>query len=179
MIHRGYIYPGAGVEQLINLVLLVAKITAETPDDGPAELAVWNVAIINASNWYEEKVKMLETVYNRIYVRVTESNRDVLLGGDFNAPKREENDGTIMPHGQRDPMYRGYPHYGTPYYVGESAAEVAEFTYRDPRQRAERNLFDRGVGEWGIRDAYWAATERAKRARRTIPTRLPAVRASG
>lgn len=136
--------------------LLVTKVTTDTTD-----LTVWNVAIINHAGWYEEKVKMLETVYNRITVQRTESNRDIILGGDFNAPKREERNGAIVPHGRSDPNYRRFPQYGNPYYFGESKPEADEFTYSDRRQQAELTIFDSEVGEWEMRDAYWAAAESA------------------
>lgn len=139
--------------------LLVSTVTADSN-----EIDVWNVGIINGSSWHEEKVKMLETVYSRIYTRVTEVDRDVLLGGDFNAPKREGSDGAVVPHGQSAPKYRHYPQYGTPYYYGDSVAEAEEFTYRARRQRAESDVFDPDVAEWRMRDAYWTATESTKQA---------------
>jgi endonuclease/exonuclease/phosphatase family metal-dependent hydrolase len=116
----------------------------------------WNVSIINGANWGEEKLNMLETVYGRIDLQTTKTDIPVLLGGDFNAPKRETATGEIIPHGHNAPKYTNYPLYGDPYYFQDSD-ELTEFRFNQRRQRAEAQLFDPAVSEWNMRDAYWGA----------------------
>jgi exonuclease III len=65
--------------------------TVETPD---VSLDVWNVRAVPGNGWGEEKVKLLENVYDRI--RAT-AKMPCLLAGDFNAPKAERPDGTVVP----------------------------------------------------------------------------------
>jgi hypothetical protein len=69
--------------------------TAETDD---TTLDLWNVRAVPRSGWGEEKVKILETVYDRI-VKTREA--PCLLAGDFNAPDDELDDGTIVPFRSR------------------------------------------------------------------------------
>lgn len=134
--------------------LLVGEIAMPEPFGGTV-IDIWNVGIIHGAGWGEEKLKMLETVYNRIHLHTEKFERPLLLGGDFNAPKREE-PGKITPHGENKPQYTNHPFYGEPYYFRDSAAGEALFTFRDRWQRAERLIFDPEVGEWDMTDAYWA-----------------------
>lgn len=63
-------------------------------DDSTVE--VWNIRAIPGSMWGEEKIKILENVYNRIKKR---EHHPTILGGDFNSPKGELPDGTVVPWG--------------------------------------------------------------------------------
>ena len=146
--------------------LLVGELNLSNADEHERnEMEVWNVGIINGANWHEEKIKMLETVYARIYLRNQKTDQPVVLGGDFNAPKREHENGTIVPHGDGTPEYtrQHYPFYGSPYYFEGDEGEMEEFTFRDRWKAAESNVFDPDVGRWDMRDAYWVANEGSKK----------------
>lgn len=79
--------------------MLVAEIDVSDASGIAAdELEAWYVGNINGANWGEEKLNMLETVYGRIYLQTAKTDTPVVLGGDFNAPKREQANGTIVPH---------------------------------------------------------------------------------
>jgi endonuclease/exonuclease/phosphatase family metal-dependent hydrolase len=99
---------------------------------------------------------MLRTVYGRIHLQTTKPDRPVLLGGDFNAPKRETEERTIVPHGSNAGQYTNYPDYGHPYYFAEDESEIAELEFAHRRRQAERRLFDSDAGDWPMRDVYWA-----------------------
>lgn len=140
--------------------LLLGTVDCSGDPDVPVdELQVWNVGIINGAGWGEEKVKMLETVYARIYLETTTTDTPVLLGGDFNAPKHENADGTITPHGANKGQYTRYPFYGDPHYLRGDDDQIDEYRFDRRWQLAERRIFDPEVGEWGMSDAYWAAKE--------------------
>lgn len=140
--------------------MLVAEVDLSDDTTLPADkLELWNVGIINGANWGEEKLNMLETVYGRIYLQTTKADVPVLLGGDFNAPKRETGDGEIIPHGENVGQYRNYPYYGDPQYFREASDEVTELRFNQRWQRTEALIFDSGMSDWGMRDVYWAATE--------------------
>jgi len=144
--------------------LLVSEIDLSEADSLSRDsLDTWNVGIINGSNWHEEKIKMLETVYGRLYLQNKRTDQEVVLGGDFNAPKQEDRD-SVTPHGSGTPEYTHYPFYGEPYYFGESTEETDEFTFTDRWQRAESNVFDSETGQWDMRDAYWIAEDSQKNA---------------
>lgn len=54
--------------------LLVSEIdVSEEGSYGSSGITVWNVGIIHGAGWGEEKLKMLETVYSRIYVQNTKT----------------------------------------------------------------------------------------------------------
>jgi len=58
---------------------------------------LWNVRTVPGSMHGEEKIKILENVY----ARITKSNPDrCILAGDFNAPKEERADGTVVSWGE-------------------------------------------------------------------------------
>jgi len=135
--------------------LLVSKIDVSEEAPGSDVLDVWNVGIIHGAGWGEEKLEMLETVYSRIYFQTAKTDRPLMLGGDFNAPKREGRGG-ITPHGDNKPRYTNYPFYGEPYYFDARSGSGEEFSFKDRWQRAERNIFDPDMSEWGMTDAYWA-----------------------
>lgn len=144
--------------------MLVAEVDVSTSSELPADtLELWNVGIINGANWGEEKVNMLETVYGRIYLQTTKTDIPVLLGGDFNAPKKEKADRSIVPHGKNESQYTAYPDYGDPHYVQESDGGITELEFKQRRQFAEARIFDPNVGDCGLQDVYWAADESPKR----------------
>lgn len=71
--------------------ILVSEL--ETPD-GTIEL--WNVRSVPGNSWGEEKIKIFETVYNRL----TDTDiRPRILAGDFNTPDKELADGQAVPFG--------------------------------------------------------------------------------
>jgi len=140
--------------------ILVTKIDMSTDSTTLVDtLEAWNVGIINGANWGEEKLNMLETVYGRIYLQTTKTGTPILLGGDFNAPKRETEDQTIIPHGKGAGQYTNYPDYGHPHYFQDSAGDVTELEFSQRWQLAETRLFDPNSSDWGMKDVYWAAEE--------------------
>lgn len=143
--------------------MLVTEVdVSSSPELATDTIELWNVGIINGANWGEEKLNMLETVYGRIYLQTTKTDLPVLLGGDFNAPKREETDGSIVPHGGNAGQYTGYPDYGDPHFFRDAAGDVTELEFKQRWQLAETRMFDPDVGDWELRDVYWAAEKSAK-----------------
>lgn len=140
--------------------MLVAEVdVSASPELAADTLELWNVGIINGANWGEEKVNMLETVYERIYLQTTKTDTPVLLGGDFNAPKREKADRSIVPHGENDCQYTAYPDYGDPHYVREFDGDIVELEFKHRRKFAEIRMFDPDMGDWRLQDVYWTADE--------------------
>lgn len=140
--------------------ILVGEIDVTDDDRFEADqLESWNVGIINGAGWGEEKLNMLETVYASVHLRTWKSNVPVLLGGDFNAPKRETADCGIVPHGDNRGQMTAYPFYGDPHYLRTEADEFHESTFKDRWRRAESRIFDPAVGDWEMRDVYWIAEE--------------------
>lgn len=138
--------------------ILVGEIEVSDDTATPVDkVETWNVGIINGANWGEEKLNMLETVYGRIHLQTTKTDTPVLLGGDFNAPKRETADGEIISHGKNAGQYTSYPDYGDPYYLREESNDVTEFRFDQRWQLAEAQIFDSDVSEWTMRDVYWVA----------------------
>lgn len=143
--------------------MLVAEVdVSASPAFTTNTLELWNVGIINGANWGEEKLNMLETIYGRIYLQTSKTDIPVLLGGDFNAPKREEADGSIVPHGENASQYTAYPDYGDPHHLRDSAGDVGELEFKQRWQLAEARMFDPDIGDWGLEDVYWAAEESVK-----------------
>lgn len=70
------------------------KILNASVTRGGRDIELWNVRAVPGSMHGEEKIKILENTYNRI-MKGTES--PCILAGDFNAPKQELADGTIIP----------------------------------------------------------------------------------
>lgn len=113
--------------------LLVSSLQPKESDPIAAdEIELWNVGIINGSNWGEEKVNMLETVYGRVYLQTTKTATPVLLGGDFNAPKRETEAQEIVPHGTTASQYTRYPFYGDPHYLQAEAGDPHRAAVQTP-----------------------------------------------
>ncbi|PSP90046.1 hypothetical protein BRC90_02830 [Halobacteriales archaeon QS_4_69_34] len=140
-----------------------------TPDD--VELEVWNTGIIHGSGWKEEKINALETIYGRIYLQNRYTDRKVILGGDFNAPKREvseqrngETDVEIEPH--HPALQKDKPFYGNPYRyqdpAGEQEGDTVQFTFRQRWENAESYIFDSEKSDWNMKDAYWYADDSLK-----------------
>lgn len=139
----------------------------ETTDNEGLE--VWNVGIIHGSGWKEEKINVLETVYARIHLQNKMTNKKVILGGDFNAPKEErnkqdgdENEVEIIPHKGGNCRYTNRPFYGNPYRYRDSDEEDGEFTFSQRWKNAESYIFDSDLSDWDMRDTYWIADESEK-----------------
>lgn len=61
---------------------------------GDSPLYLWNIRTVPGSMYGEEKIKILENTYHRI----SKGNQfPCILAGDFNAPKGELSDGTVIP----------------------------------------------------------------------------------
>ncbi|RQG91791.1 endonuclease/exonuclease/phosphatase family protein [Natrarchaeobius chitinivorans] len=71
--------------------ILVTEV--ETPD---IEIECWNVRAVPGRSWGDEKIKIFETVYERLVEAGSETR---LLAGDFNSPRRELPDGQAIPFG--------------------------------------------------------------------------------
>lgn len=136
--------------------MLVTEFDTSGDENVDAEkIECWNVGIINGANWGEEKVNMLETIYGRIYLQNEKLDHPVMLGGDFNAPKKETADREILPHGGSN--YTNYPFYGTPYYLDEGKDGLVEYEFGERWRRAEQRIFVESLGEWDMKDAYLSA----------------------
>ncbi|WP_170864918.1 endonuclease/exonuclease/phosphatase family protein [Halogranum amylolyticum] len=59
-------------------------------------IELWNVRAVPGNSWGEEKIKIFETVYNRL---TDTDNRTRILVGDFNTPDEELADGQAVPFG--------------------------------------------------------------------------------
>lgn len=70
------------------------KILPTNFEVGGTEIEVWNVRAVPGNDWGEEKIKILETTYSRIRKA---GEPPIILAGDFNAPKDEREDGTLIP----------------------------------------------------------------------------------
>jgi endonuclease/exonuclease/phosphatase family metal-dependent hydrolase len=143
------------------------------PDEDTTDtegLEVWNTSIINGSNWKEEKINALETVYARIYLQNKKTNKNVILGGDFNAPLKElseqdsdENEIEIIPHSGNNFKATNRPFYGNPYRYRDSENGSVEFAFSQRWKNAERCVFDPEFSDWDMRDTYWTADNSAKK----------------
>lgn len=134
-------------------------------------LQVWNTGVVYGRGWKEEKTNVLETIYAQVYLQNDQTDKAVLLGGDFNAPRREtpvETDGELVvqiePHSAGGRQYTDEPFYGNPYrYQVRDGEASEEFTFTQRYQNAERYIFDTGFTKWDMRDTYWHAEDSAKR----------------
>lgn len=142
-------------------------------------IEIWNVGIINGSNWKEEKINALETVYARIYLQNEKTDKTVILGGDFNAPLKElskqDSDADeieIIPHDGNDYQATNRPFYGNPYRYRDSEERSAEFSFAQRWRNAERYIFDPEFSDWKMRDAYWIADDSAKESSTTDYTHV-------
>lgn len=71
---------------------------------GDQEIELWNIRAVPGNGWGEEKIKIFETVYNRL---TTEGRKTRILTGDFNSPKEELPDGQAVPFGHdKQPGFR-------------------------------------------------------------------------
>lgn len=79
--------------------ILVTEVAS--PD---ATIELWNVRAVPGNSWGEEKIKIFETVYDRL----TDAGRQTrILAGDFNSPDTELSDGQAVPFGyDKDPDIR-------------------------------------------------------------------------
>lgn len=139
----------------------------ETTDNEGLE--VWNTGIIHGSGWKEEKIKALETVYGRIYLQNKQTNKKIILGGDFNAPWKEtiaEENGhkevDIHPHSP-DPKHLDKPFYGNPYRYQAGDEDTEEFPFSQRWRNAESYIFDSEKTDWDMKDVYWHADDSLKR----------------
>lgn len=96
----------------------------ETPDE---EIELWNIRAVPGNGWGEEKIKIFETVYERLSQAGYETR---ILTGDFNSPKAELPDGQAIPFG----------HDKQP-------------GFRNRKVRAELNIL-KGLGHVGMRDVF-------------------------
>ena len=147
------------------------------PDDAEG-LEVWNTSIINGSNWKEEKINALETVYARITLQNKKTNKKVILGGDFNAPLKElskrdseSSEREIVPHDPKDKL-TSQPFYGHPHYYRNGNAEPEQFTFAQRWRDTERYIFDSEFSDWDMKDAYWEATKSDKKSSMEDPTHI-------
>ena len=131
-------------------------------------LEVWNTGIIHGAGWKEEKVNALETVYARIYVQNEKTNKNVILGGDFNAPKKEIRQetedgvvGEIVPHNSGR-LHYDKPFYGNPYRYQDGDGGTVKFPFKQRWDNAESYIFDSEKSDWDMRDAYWYADKSLK-----------------
>lgn len=129
-------------------------------------LQAWNTGVIYGRGWKEEKTNVLETIYAQIYLQNDQTNKKVVLGGDFNAPKKEtpkETDdgviGEIEPHKANGRQYTDQPFYGDPYRykITDEETESTELTFTQRYRNAERYIFDPELTEWDMKDVYWHA----------------------
>lgn len=65
----------------------------ETPQ---TTVEIWNVRAVPGNPWGEEKIKIFETVFERL---TSAEKRSRILAGDFNTPDKELADGQAVPFG--------------------------------------------------------------------------------
>ena len=131
-------------------------------------LQIWNGSAIHGSGWKEEKINILETIYSQIYLQNDRTDKKVVLGGDFNAPKKElpkETEkgtvGEIVPHNSGKLYYRE-PFYGNPYRYQDEDNGTVKFPFKQRWGNAESYIFDSEKSDWDMKDAYWHADHSAK-----------------
>jgi exonuclease III len=103
------------------------KILVSELQTAERQMEVWNIRAVPARGYGEEKIKIFETVYNRLSDK---SENDRILGGDFNAPKEERSDGEIVTFASSKPD-----------------------SIQERWKRAERNILG-GIDEYGLIDAF-------------------------
>lgn len=103
------------------------KILVTTLESGHGEIEIWNVRAVPGNGWSEEKVKIFETVYDRLF---DGGSKTRILAGDFNSPDEELPDGQAIPFG---------------YDAGTD--------YRQRKVSAELNVL-KGLGHLGMRDVF-------------------------
>lgn len=142
--------------------LFVSDIQLPNEDTTDKEgLEVWNTGIIHGAGWKEEKIKVLETVYSRIYLQNRKTNKKIILGGDFNAPWKETNEQgnvQIHPHSP-DPKHLDKPFYGDPYRYQDGEGGTEQFSFSQRWRNAESYIFDAKKSDWDMKDTYWHADD--------------------
>ncbi len=98
--------------------------TVETPDH---EIELWNIRAVPGNSWGEEKIKIFETVYNRLSL---DGYNTRILTGDFNSPREELPDGQAIPFGHDK-----------------------QSGFRSRKVSAELNIL-KGLGHLGMRDVF-------------------------
>ena len=126
-------------------------------------LFIWNVGIVAGSIAEEEKINMLEMIYKQIYLQRKKAGYEVILGGDFNAPKIEEtkDEGKpfipqITPHGDNRSLYTDLPFYG------QNPEYGYQYSFKERWKKAEQAIFDPAFEpneKWGMKDTYWSPRE--------------------
>ena len=96
----------------------------ETPDN---EIELWNIRAVPGNGWREEKIKIFESVYDRLSA---EGYKTRILTGDFNSPKAELPDGQAIPFGHDK-----------------------QSGFRNRKVNAELNIL-KGLGHLGMRDIF-------------------------
>lgn len=72
------------------------KILVTELETSNLSINIWNVRAVPGNGWGEEKIKIFETVYERLD---REGQATRILAGDFNTPKAELADGQAIPFG--------------------------------------------------------------------------------
>lgn len=103
------------------------KLLVTTLETGRSEIEIWNIRAVPGNGWGEEKVKIFETVYERLSEAGMKTR---ILAGDFNSPDEELPDGQAIPFGYD-----------------------ADTGYRQRKVNAELNIL-KGLGHLGIRDVF-------------------------
>jgi exodeoxyribonuclease-3 len=103
------------------------KILTTTANTPGGEIELWNIRAVPGNGWGEEKIKIFETVYDRLSA---DGPKTRILTGDFNSPKAELPDGQAIPFG----------HDKRP-------------EFRSRNVRAELNIL-KGLGHLGLRDVF-------------------------
>jgi exonuclease III len=131
-------------------------------------LQIWNGSAIHGAGWKEEKINILETIYSQIFLQNDQTEKMVVLGGDFNAPKKEirkETEGgvvgEIIPH-DSGKLYFDKPFYGNPYRYQNEDTSTVKFPFKQRWGNAESYIFDSEKNDWEMKDAYWHADHSAK-----------------
>ncbi|SNR65396.1 Exonuclease III [Halorubrum ezzemoulense] len=91
------------------------------------EVDLWNIRAVPGNGWGEEKIKIFETVYDRLSA---EGDKTRILTGDFNSPKAELPDGQAIPFGHDK-----------------------RSGFRRRKVSAELNIL-KGLGHLGMRDVF-------------------------
>lgn len=103
------------------------KILTTTVGTPVGEIELWNIRAVPGNGWGEEKIKIFETVYDRLSA---DGSKTRILTGDFNSPKAELPDGQAIPFGHDK-----------------------QAGFRSRKVRAELNIL-KGLGHLGMRDVF-------------------------
>lgn len=98
---RGRLERGDQSEFSTNFPEKILVTELETPE---RSLELWNVRAVPGNSWGEEKIKIFETVSDRL---TAAGQKPRILAGDFNSPDEELSDGQAVPFGySKDPEIR-------------------------------------------------------------------------